>query len=162
MARIRAKDTAPEMAVRKMASAMGRRYRLHVRKLPGCPDLVFARDRKIVFVHGCFWHPHARCSVGHAPASRVHYWGPKLEGNRVRDQRNQRKLRRAGWAVLTIRECELANVELVRRRLAEFLAPAALKRAHARTAPPPKNPLVHALSARYRRRNEDAQKLSAH
>jgi DNA mismatch endonuclease (patch repair protein) len=161
MARIRSKDTAPEMAVRKMASAMGRRYRLHVRKLPGCPDLVFARDRKIVFVHGCFWHPHARCSVGHAPASRVDYWAPKLEGNRARDQRNQRKLRRDGWAILTIRECELGEVERVRRRLAEFLAPVR-NRALGGPAPRPKNPLVHMLSARYRRRNEHAQKLSAH
>jgi DNA mismatch endonuclease (patch repair protein) len=121
MRRIRAKNTEPEMVVRNMVWSMGRRYRLHVRKLPGCPDLVFARDHKIIFVHGCFWHPHPGCTVGHTPRSRVAYWQPKLEGNRRRDQRNQRKLRRAGWSVLTIRECELDERDRLVRRLAAFL-----------------------------------------
>lgn len=121
MARIRAKNTAPEMTVRKMVSATGRRYRLHVRDLPGCPDLVFARQRKVIFVHGCFWHPHGRCPEGHAPVSRTEYWTPKLEGNRLRDKKNQRRLHRAGWAVLTIRECELREPGRVDKRLALFL-----------------------------------------
>lgn len=121
MARIRSKNTSPEMMVRKLVSALGRRYRLHVRRLPGCPDLVFARDHKIIFVHGCFWHPHARCAEGHVPVSHRAYWRPKLEGNCQRDRRNQRRLRRAGWTLLTIRECELSDPERVANRLAVFL-----------------------------------------
>jgi DNA mismatch endonuclease (patch repair protein) len=114
--------------VRKMISAMGKRYRLHVRRLPGCPDLVFARDHKIIFVHGCFWHPHARCTEGHTPVSHRAYWLPKLEGNRQRDRRNQRRLRRAGWTLITIRECELLAPERVAARLAAFLRRSPTKR----------------------------------
>jgi len=121
MARIKAKDTRPEMIVRRIAFALGRRYRLHVSGLPGRPDLVFPRDHKIVFVHGCFWHQHAGCPVARMPASRLSYWRPKLEGNRKRDIANARRLRRAGWTLLTIRECELRNTERIRQRLSEFL-----------------------------------------
>lgn len=121
MSRIRSRDTAPETAVRRLVLEMGRRYRRHARELPGCPDLVFARDRKLIFVHGCFWHQHAGCTVARMPNSRLDYWLPKLEGNRRRDLRNARKLKRAGWAVLTIRECELVNIERVAHRLREFL-----------------------------------------
>lgn len=121
MSRIRAKDTKPEMVVRRLVFAMGRRYRLHARHLPGCPDLVFAKDRKVIFVHGCFWHQHPRCKVARMPGSRLDYWLPKLEGNRRRDAQNVRKLRQASWSVLTIRECELRDIERVIRRLGEFL-----------------------------------------
>jgi DNA mismatch endonuclease (patch repair protein) len=121
MARIKSKDSEPEMIVRRLVFGLGRRYRLHLRKLPGCPDLVFSRDRKIVFVHGCFWHQHARCNVARMPRSRLSYWRPKLEGNRRRDLSNARRLRRSGWSVLTVRECELSNLERVAVRLAEFL-----------------------------------------
>jgi DNA mismatch endonuclease (patch repair protein) len=121
MAVIRSKDTQPEIAVRKLVSAMGLRYRLHVADLPGRPDLVFRRIRKIVFVHGCFWHQHARCKVARMPRSRLAYWRPKLDGNRKRDLRNARRLREAGWKVLTIRECELNEIEVVARRLKTFL-----------------------------------------
>lgn len=121
MALIRSKDTQPEIAVRKLVSAMGLRYRLHVSDLPGRPDLVFRRIRKIVFVHGCFWHQHARCRVARLPRSRLAYWRPKLDGNRKRDQRNVRRLREAGWKVLTIRECELNEIDVVARRLKTFL-----------------------------------------
>jgi DNA mismatch endonuclease (patch repair protein) len=122
MARIKGKDTHPEMVVRKLVFSMGRRYRLHVRELPGAPDLVFPRDHKLIFVHGCFWHPHGRCSRGHVPVSRLEYWKPKLEGNRRRDSRNRRRLRRAGWTLLTIRECELSDLSRVKRQLAAFLS----------------------------------------
>lgn len=121
MARISAKDTKPERAVRQLVFAMGRRYRLHVRSLPGCPDLVFPRDRRIVFVHGCFWHPHGDCPEARLPNSRLDYWIPKLEGNRKRDRRNKAKLRRDGWSVMTVRECDLADIPRVARRLARFL-----------------------------------------
>ncbi len=121
MARIKAKDTKPELLVRKMAFALGRRYRLHVNSLPGRPDLVFPRDRKLIFVHGCFWHQHSGCPIARPPSSRLSYWIPKLNGNRQRDRTNARRLRRAGWSLLTIRECELREIERVRRRITEFL-----------------------------------------
>lgn len=126
MALIRSKDTQPELIVRKLVWAMGRRYRLHVARLPGRPDLVFRRDRKAVFVHGCFWHQHARCAVARMPRSQLAYWKPKLEGNRERDRRNVRRLRRAGWRVLTIRECELNEIDAVGKRLKSFLTAAPL------------------------------------
>lgn len=122
MSRIKAKNTQPELVVRKLVTAMGRRYRLHVRGLPGVPDLVFSRDRKIIFVHGCFWHPHARCGRGHVPLSHREYWKPKLERNRTRDIQVRRRLRRAGWSLLTVRECELNDVVRTRQRLDLFLA----------------------------------------
>lgn len=122
MARIRGKNTHPEMIVRKIVFAMGRRYRLHAKNLPGVPDLVFPRDHKLIFVHGCFWHPHNRCKRGHKPVSRIEYWKPKLEGNKKRDLRNQQRLRRAGWSLLTIRECQLNDLSNVKRRLASFLS----------------------------------------
>lgn len=121
MATIKAKDTQPEMVVRKIVFGLGRRYRLHSRALPGAPDLVLARDRKIIFVHGCFWHQHAHCTVAGMPKSRLDYWRPKLEGNRLRDTKNMRRLRRSGWAVLTIRECQLSDVQRTVTRLTEFL-----------------------------------------
>lgn len=123
MARIRSKDTKPEMAVRRLAFAMGRRYRLHVRALPGCPDLVFPKDHKIVLVHGCYWHPHPGCPIAKPPKSRLDYWLPKLEGNLKRDRQNLRELRRLGWSVLTVRECQIrCDLGHVERRLTRFLS----------------------------------------
>jgi DNA mismatch endonuclease (patch repair protein) len=122
MANIRSKNTMPELVVRKLISAMGLRYRLHVASLPGRPDLVFRRDRKIVFVHGCFWHQHTRCKVARMPKSRLAYWAPKLERNRDRDLRNVRRLRSDGWSVLTIRECQLRDAERVKERIDRFFA----------------------------------------
>jgi DNA mismatch endonuclease (patch repair protein) len=121
MGRIRAKDTVPEMVVRQLVFAMGRRYRLHARDLPGRPDLVFARDRKVIFVHGCFWHQHARCPEARLPNTRLEYWLPKLEGNLRRDRLNKQKLKRAGWSVLTIRECDLRDIKRVEARVDRFL-----------------------------------------
>lgn len=122
MARVHGTDTGPEMAVRRMAHAMGFRYRLHAADLPGKPDLVFRRLRKIVFVHGCFWHGHS-CRAGrNRPSSGQSYWITKLERNVTRDQAHIRKLRRAGWSVLTIWECELKKPERVAARLMKFLA----------------------------------------
>jgi len=122
MARVRGVDTAPEMAVRRMVHAMGFRYRLHVPDLPGKPDLVFRRLHKIVFVHGCFWHGHS-CRAGrNRPSSDQSYWITKLERNVARDQSHARKLRRAGWAVMTVWECQLKNPDRVAARLMNFLA----------------------------------------
>jgi DNA mismatch endonuclease, patch repair protein len=133
MALIRSKNTQPELVVRKLVSALGLHYRLHVANLPGRPDLVFRGRRKIVFVHGCFWHQHARCKVAHMPKSQVAYWRRKLEGNRERDLRNVRRLRRAGWQVLTVRECQLRDPGRVKGRIDCFLteSPAATGRQRA-------------------------------
>jgi DNA mismatch endonuclease (patch repair protein) len=105
LAAVKSHDTTPEMVVRRLVHAMGFRYRLHVRSLPGAPDLVFPRLRKVIFVSGCFWHMHAcgRCRI---PAARRAYWLAKLQGNAERDRRVQRALRRAGWGVLVVWKCQ--------------------------------------------------------
>ncbi len=121
MARVRAKDTRPEMAVRRLIFALGFRYRLHERKLPGCPDLVFRSRRKVIFVHGCFWHRHTNCALARIPKSRVDFWTAKLEGNRQRDERNKRALTREGWKVLIIWECQIADAARLEARIRRFL-----------------------------------------
>ena len=118
---IRATDTKPEMAVRRLVHSMGYRYRLHCRQLPGAPDLVFAARKKVIFVHGCFWHQHARCNDAKPPRSRLDYWQPKLEKNRRRDRANQRKIRAAGWDPLILWECQLKDLGALSGRLREFL-----------------------------------------
>ena len=100
------------MFVRRLVFALGYRYRLHVSGIPGRPDLVFSGRRKIIFVHGCFWHRHAGCALARLPKSRLEFWLPKLDANRRRDQENVRSLRREGWAVLTIWECDLGDPHL--------------------------------------------------
>ena len=107
MARIRAKDTRPEMEVRSALHALGYRYRLHRGDLPGRPDLVFAGRCKVVFVHGCFWHGHACRRERAASKSNVEFWRRKIDANRLRDRRNLRALKKAGWAVKVIWECDL-------------------------------------------------------
>ena len=123
MARVRGKNTRPEMIVRKLVFAAGYRYRLHVRKLPGSPDLVFPSRKKVIFVHGCFWHRHDNCSSSRIPKSRVDFWSDKLNGNKARDQRNQRALTEAGWQVLVVWECELGELIVLQDRLRRFLGP---------------------------------------
>ena len=121
MARVRSKNSRPELAVRKIVFAFGYRYRLHARTLPGCPDLVFRPRRKVIFVHGCFWHRHANCILARMPKSRIDFWTTKLEGNRNRDNRNKRSLAREGWKVLTIWECQLRDAARVEARIRRFL-----------------------------------------
>lgn len=121
MARVRSKDSRPELAVRKIVFALGYRYRLHARALPGCPDLVFRPIRKVIFVHGCFWHRHSNCALARMPKSRIDFWTTKLEGNRNRDNRNKRSLAREGWKVLTIWECQLRDASRVAKRIRRFL-----------------------------------------
>jgi len=124
MGRVKGKHTGPERIVRKLVSGLGYRYRLHGAKLPGKPDLVFARLRLAIFVHGCFWHRHQAktCRLARMPGSRVEYWTAKLEGNRKRDARNRRALARAGWKTLVVWECQLRDTERTRARIARFLA----------------------------------------
>jgi DNA mismatch endonuclease, patch repair protein len=123
MGRVRHKDTSPELLVRRLLHKMGYRYRLHRRDLPGCPDLVFSRVRKIIFIHGCFWHRHsdAGCKLARLPKSRQDFWVPKLEANRARDARNQEALSTAGWKVLVVWECELRHKEQLENKLKRFL-----------------------------------------
>jgi DNA mismatch endonuclease (patch repair protein) len=121
MSRIRSRDTSPELIVRKMVHALGFRFRLHVAELPGKPDLVFPRLKKVIEVRGCFWHQHKGCIDSHIPRSRVEYWRPKLKMNRRRDQKNERRLRAAGWDVLTLWECELEQTMKLQQRLRAFL-----------------------------------------
>lgn len=121
MARVRSKNMRPELFVRKLVFALGYRYRLHARDLPGCPDLVFRPRRKVIFVHGCFWHRHANCALARMPKSRLDFWAPKLEGNRERDEKNKRTLHREGWKVLTVWECELDDAKRLDTRIRRFL-----------------------------------------
>ncbi len=122
MSRVRSKDTKPELAVRSLLHRMGYRYRLHDARLPGRPDLVFPARGKIIFVHGCFWHRHgARCEYTRWPKSKLNFWKPKLEENRARDRRVRRELRKDGWKVLVIWECQLKNKERLTECLRRFL-----------------------------------------
>src|SRR5258705_721595 len=104
MRRIRSKGMKPELEVRKLVHGLGYRYRLHVETLPGKPDLVFTSRRKIIQVHGCFWHQHTACIDGHFPKSRTDYWEPKLSRNLKRDHENEDRLRLLGWKTMTIWE----------------------------------------------------------
>ena len=106
MSRIRSKDTKPEEKVRKYLFAQGFRYRKNVRSLPGCPDIVLPKYKTVIFVQGCFWHMHD-CGRFHWPASNQEYWEPKIKRNVERDKANQEALRKAGWKVLVVWECEL-------------------------------------------------------
>lgn len=121
MSRVRSKNTRPEMIVRRMLHKAGYRYRLHTADLPGKPDLVFAGRKKVIFIHGCFWHMHESCAMARIPKSRVEFWTAKLSANRDRDTRNVAELRQAGWDVLTVWECELARSDLL-ARIRLFLA----------------------------------------
>ena len=119
MSRVRSSDTKPERACRLLLSGLGYRYRLNVKRIPGTPDLVFPKLRCIVFVHGCFWHAHPEC--GRTPKSRLDFWEAKIQSNRRRDIRNERRLRRLGWRVMTVWECQLPNKDRVKARLVKFL-----------------------------------------
>lgn len=120
MATVQSKDTAPELLVRRLVHRLGYRFRLHRRDLPGTPDIVLPRLRKIIIVNGCFWHMHT-CGQCRIPAVRRKYWVKKLSGNRARDQRNRRKLRRLRWAVLTVWECQTRNTEMLVNTIKRFL-----------------------------------------
>lgn len=120
MSRIRSQDTKPELVVRRHLHALGFRYRLHVRELPGKPDLVLPKYRAVVFVEGCFWHGHS-CQKGRVPGTNPTFWQAKVETNQARDKRNQRLLRRDGWRVLRVWECQLAKKKKRAATLARLL-----------------------------------------
>lgn len=121
MARVRGKDTRPEMVVRRLVFGSGYRYRLHDRSLPGRPDLVFPGRRKVIFVHGCFWHGHDCPRGSRLPKANADYWRMKVERNRERDAANAAKLEAEGWSVLVIWECQLGNDEQTISHLRRFL-----------------------------------------
>lgn len=122
MRAVKSKDTAPEMKVRRLAHALGYRFRLHRKDLPGSPDLVFPRLRKVIFVHGCFWHGH-KCRRGaRVPVNNHAFWLAKIVRNRARDKSTQRSLRSIGWRVLVVWECSLKNYVRQRDRVMRFLA----------------------------------------
>jgi len=122
MASIRSRDTAPEWAVRRMVHAMGFRYRLHAKGLPGRPDLVLPRHRKVIFVHGCFWHAHGCRTGGHTPATHKRFWKAKFAKNVARDQAALRRLWQEGWQTLVVWECETKDPDRLQTLLAAFLA----------------------------------------
>jgi DNA mismatch endonuclease (patch repair protein) len=120
MSAIRSKGMKPEMVVRSLAHTLGCRYRLHVTNLPGKPDLVFPVRRKIIFVHGCFWHAHG-CTLTHVPKSNLDYWLPKLERNRARDAKSMASLKAEGWKVLVLWECQTERQADLRKTIRNFL-----------------------------------------
>lgn len=119
MARVRGKDTGPEVRVRRIAHGLGLRFRLHRKDLPGKPDLVFPKHSLAVFVHGCFWHRHPGCGRASTPTTRPEFWQAKFDGNVARDRRQQEALETLGWKVLILWECELKDDEHLKARLRE-------------------------------------------
>lgn len=120
MSRVGAKDTGPEREVRRMAHALGYRFRICRADLPGRPDIVFPSRNKVIFVHGCFWHGHS-CGKGKLPKSNTDFWAAKIALNRARDRRSVRALRRLGWSVLVVWQCQLRNPVVLRDRIVDFL-----------------------------------------
>ncbi|MCP4694560.1 MAG: DNA mismatch endonuclease Vsr [Desulfobacterales bacterium] len=121
MKRVKSANTTPELLVRRLVHGMGFRYRLHRRDLPGAPDLVFAGRRKIIFVHGCFWHGHDCKSGRKRPKTNQGYWSKKLDRNKARDAENQLKLKELGWKVLIVWECEMKDRAALKAQLERFL-----------------------------------------
>lgn len=120
MSRIRGKHTAPELFVRRLVHALGYRFRLHRKGMPGSPDLVFPGRKKIVFVHGCYWHGH-ECKWGKLPKSNVEFWQDKVLKNRARDARNVADLQMSGWAVYVVWQCETKDAGALEKTLKRFL-----------------------------------------
>lgn len=114
MSRITKRDTKPELLVRKYLFKNGFRYRLYNRNLPGNPDIVLPKYKTIIFVNGCFWHAHTGCKLNRLPKSRLEYWIPKIMGNVARDKINAKTLKKEGWRVITIWECNLRKTKLIR------------------------------------------------
>ena|ERR1700722_8801243 len=123
MALVKGKNTQPEMIVRRMVHSMGYRYRLHGKLLPGRPDIVFASRKKVIFVHGCFWHRHSAlsCKLARLPKSKLQFWLSKLNANQARDQKSRIQLRGLGWKSLVIWECQLKRRAFIERKIRSFL-----------------------------------------
>ena len=123
MARIKRSDTQPEIIVRRLLHRLGYRFRVQLRGVPGRPDIAFPRRRKIIQIHGCFWHAHEGCPTFRMPKSRTEFWEAKFARNRERDNRLERAAAEAGWSTLTIWECEVGDTHDLTHRLLSFLGP---------------------------------------
>lgn len=123
MSRIRSRDTKPELVVRRLLTGMGLRYRLHRAGLPGKPDIVLGPRRLVIFVHGCFWHRHPGCKEATMPVANRPFWQGKLEGNAARDRRHRTALKKLGWRVAVVWECETRKLAQLQRRLTRLLPP---------------------------------------
>jgi len=121
MAAVRSKDTQPELLVRKYLWAHGIRYRLHLKSLPGTPDIVIPKLKIVIFVHGCFWHGHESCSLGRLPKSQLDYWKEKIEKNKNRDRKSLKQLKEMGWRVIIIWNCQLRTNKNARISLPKIL-----------------------------------------
>lgn len=121
MARVRQRNTTPELLVRRLLFSRGWRYRLHAKGLPGTPDIVFPRLHAAIFVHGCFWHGHPGCALATIPKTRTEFWNQKVESNRKRDAGVVEKLRGQGWSVLTVWQCEIKDQQSLAEKLTCFL-----------------------------------------
>lgn len=133
MRAVRTRHTEPEMRVRRIAHRLGYRFRLHRSDLPGKPDLAFPVQRKLIFVHGCFWHQHQGCRRGSAPQSNVAFWRPKLARNRSRDAEQMAAVKRRGWRALVIWECQTNDEKRLAARLSRFLLDDAIRKKSAKT-----------------------------
>ena len=122
MRRVKSRDTGAEMIVRRLLHSQGYRYRLHRADLPGKPDVVFPGRKKVIFVHGCFWHQHHGCRRADRPSSNTDYWNAKLSRNKQRDVETLAKLTRLGWSALVLWECQLKDEEILLKTLTDFLA----------------------------------------
>jgi len=122
MSRVRNRNTVPEVRVRSLLHQMGYRFRLHRKDLPGTPDIVFPKYRKIIFVHGCFWHGHNQCKRGKRPETNTDFWNTKINKNITRDINAQKSLLDSGWSVTVVWECEIADIKGLQDRLKAFLA----------------------------------------
>jgi DNA mismatch endonuclease (patch repair protein) len=122
MSRVGKKNTAPEMTVRRLLHRMGFRFRLHEKRLPGCPDIVFRSRKKVIFVHGCFWHGH-KCRNGNLPKSNIDFWQNKIHRNRKRDAVSIKALRQLGWQTLVVWSCGLKNESKLAETFDDFLGP---------------------------------------
>ena len=121
MASVRSKDTKPEKKVRSLLHALGYRFRIHRKDLPGNPDIVLVRHKKVIFVHGCFWHQHPGCPKSRRPSSNTEYWNRKLDENIERDRLKSDELKRSGWRVLVVWQCETKNLKNLATTLNQFL-----------------------------------------
>ena len=121
MSRIRGKDTKPEVVVRSMLHRMGYRFRIHVKGLPGCPDIVLHKYRAVIFVHGCFWHRHPGCKYAYTPKSRKDFWTKKFQKTVERHEIVTREMEEQGWKTLVVWECEIANTGKLHTKLIDFI-----------------------------------------
>jgi len=121
MSQIHAKDTHPEIVLRSLLHRKGFRFRLHVKSLPGTPDIVLPKYNTVIFVHGCFWHRHAGCKYAYTPKSRISFWEAKFKENVQRQNKVVKELDNLGWTVLTVWECELEDISSVEKMLLKNL-----------------------------------------